>query len=150
MRTNSFLHDFSDGWSFWKIDQDVMTDDDQGSSGNTTSNATLDSNSTSTTGSTNSSSDDNSTSNATTLNGTQLLNKNNNYGIYLKRVKNVKKTSVLSESEALESQDVVEKVLLLRNASNPKVWFTGDQNQAILLAYEAPTENEVGNSLFMI
>jgi len=132
------MHNFTDGWSFWKVDEDVMTDDDFRMTTSNTAQATesiyyhshtnLTANGSSST-----------TTNSKSYNGVQLLRKNNNKGIYLKKIVRVNKTSVF-ESKVTDKKFTKEKkVLLVCNASNPKVWFTGDKDQPIILAYEAPS-----------
>lgn len=127
------MHDFSDGWSFWKVEMDVITDESNsnmnsstgGDNSSTDSNMTLDSNTTATVGNTNTT--ENSTTNETvTVNGTTLQNSNTSYGIFLKKVSNVAHTQVLAENITAENYTVVEKHLLLWNASNPKIWFIGN------------------------
>jgi hypothetical protein len=136
-----------------------MVDDSQSSG--STDNFTDGGNSTSTVG--NSSSDSNSTDNSTTdsnstssdgttaYNGTQLLRKNNNNGIWLKKINKINRTLVTKENATDEKFTIEEKTLLIRNASNPKVWFTGDKDQPIILAYDAPSsDGQAGNSLYIM
>jgi len=51
-----------------------------------------------------------------------------------------------------ENFNIEKRTLLIRNGSNAKVWFTGSQDQTILMAYEAPagSNSSDGNSLFIM
>jgi hypothetical protein len=79
----------------------------------------------------------------------ELLNKNNTQGIYLKRISKANINTVKQNRTKDENFNIEKKTLLIRNGSNPKIWFTGDSSQPILMAYESPdpTGNGSSNSL---